>query len=61
MIYIYTHRIARRGEYSRKRRGGGDVDFVTDRNKQFNRKIARAFDAFTAETKASLERGTALT
>jgi hypothetical protein len=36
------------------------VDYVTERNKQFNRKVGRAYDGMTGEIKASLERGTAL-
>ncbi|KAL1411905.1 Pre-mRNA-splicing factor SYF2 [Vanrija albida] len=39
---------------------GGDVTYINERNKVFNKKIARYFDKYTKEIKASLERGTAL-
>jgi pre-mRNA-splicing factor SYF2 len=37
----------------------GDVNYINDRNKQFNKKIARNFDKYTAEIRHNLERGTA--
>lgn len=37
----------------------GDVNFINDRNNQFNKKIARNFDKYTAEIRHNLERGTA--
>lgn len=37
-----------------------DVNYINDRNKVFNAKVARAFDKYTQEIKANLERGTAL-
>ena len=55
--------VARRGEFSRRRpvvADAGDVDYVSERNRRFNAKIARAYDPFTGEIKANLERGTAI-
>jgi pre-mRNA-splicing factor SYF2 len=50
----------RRG-YSRRRQfKEGDVDYINERNRQFNLKIARAFDMYTSDIKDNLERGTAL-
>ena len=51
---------------TRKKRGGkrgrfeAGVDGVNARNDGFNRKIERVFGDYTKETKANLERGTAL-
>jgi len=53
----------KRLNFSRKRKGQGEgqfVDYINFRNKQFNRKIAKAFDSYTTEIKGNLERGTAL-
>ncbi|KAK9863476.1 hypothetical protein WJX84_010976 [Apatococcus fuscideae] len=44
----------------RKFREAKDVDFISDRNAHFNRKIDRAFSSYTNEIRANLERGTAL-
>lgn len=51
-----------RNNYSRRRKfhADKDVDFINDRNAHFNKKIDRAFGQYTQETKANLERGTAL-
>ncbi|KAL7420117.1 Pre-mRNA-splicing factor SYF2 [Cryptotrichosporon argae] len=37
-----------------------DVTYINDRNKVFNKKVARYFDKYTKDIKANLERGTAL-
>ena len=39
---------------------GEDVSYINKRNKRFNEKIARNYDAHTAEIRQNLERGTAL-
>ena len=44
----------------RKHRDDDDIDYINDRNAVFNKKIERAFGDFTKETKANLERGSAL-
>lgn len=44
----------------RKHRDDDDIDYINDRNAIFNKKIERAFGDFTKETKANLERGSAL-
>ena len=51
-----------RGAASRRRKfyDEDDVDAINPRNEHFNKKIGRAFDAYTQEIKANLERGTAL-
>jgi len=52
----------RRAQFSRRRayREDQDVDYINSRNRNFNKKVARAFDPYTAEIKQNLERGTAI-
>ena len=52
----------KRKEFSRRRTNNDDDDvlWVNERNKNFTKKIERAFGQHTAEIKANLERGTAL-
>ena len=52
----------RRASWSRRRTfdESADVTYINKRNEVFNKKIERAFDPYTAEIKANLERGTAL-
>ncbi|KAF8610575.1 SYF2-domain-containing protein [Ceratobasidium sp. AG-I] len=54
--------IDKRSKFSRKRANEeeGDITYINERNKVFNKKIARFYDKYTAETRASFERGTAL-
>ncbi|KAK5013726.1 pre-mRNA-splicing factor syf2 [Cryomyces antarcticus] len=48
----------------RKERGrnddDGDVTFINDKNKQFNQKLARFYNKYTADIRDSFERGTAI-
>lgn len=56
-----NHRIAARSTFSRRRtREDDDVTYINDRNMRFNKKVARAYDKYTSDIKASFERGTAL-
>ena len=52
----------RRAAFSRRRRFNDeeDVSYINERNRTFNKKVARAFDAYTIDIAQSLERGTAL-
>jgi len=52
----------RRAKFSRRRPHyeGADVDYISERNRVFNKKLKRYFDAYTVETRNNLERGTAL-
>ena len=52
----------RRASWSRRRTFNeeADVTYINKRNEVYNKKIERAFDPYTAEIKANLERGTAL-
>jgi pre-mRNA-splicing factor SYF2 len=38
----------------------GDVTYINDKNKQFNLRLARAYDKYTKEVRESFERGTAI-
>ncbi|KAJ3022255.1 pre-mRNA-splicing factor syf2 [Thoreauomyces humboldtii] len=52
----------KRKQFSRRREHNEDEDvtYINERNMQFNKKIARAYDKYTAEIKGNFERGTAL-
>ncbi|GJJ14694.1 hypothetical protein Clacol_008961 [Clathrus columnatus] len=52
----------KRSKRSRKRpnEDQGDITYINERNRVFNKKIARYYDKYTAEIRASFERGTAL-
>ncbi|EIN14570.1 mRNA splicing factor SYF2, partial [Punctularia strigosozonata HHB-11173 SS5] len=54
--------IDKRNKFSRKRANEeeGDITYINERNRVFNKKIARYYDKYTAEIRASFERGTAL-
>lgn len=51
-----------RKKFSKHRLGenSGDVDFINEKNRQFNKKLRNAFDKYTVEIRQNLERGTAL-
>ena len=52
----------RRAAWSRRRTfyEEQDVTYINKRNEVYNKKIERAFDPYTTEIRANLERGTAL-
>lgn len=54
--------IDKKKKFSRKRHNEdeGDITYINERNRVFNKKIARYYDKYTAEIRASFERGTAL-
>ncbi|CAL1709681.1 unnamed protein product [Somion occarium] len=54
--------IDKKKKFSRKRpnEDEGDITYINERNRVFNKKIARYYDKYTAEIRASFERGTAL-
>lgn len=64
--HLVATELQRRYEKSRKRdlkrKDKQDVEgsYINKRNKHFNKKISRTYDAATAEIKQNLERGTAL-
>lgn len=62
MVKELGERAAKRLQYSRRRTyyEEADVTYINDRNRQFNDKVAKAFDKYTGEIKQNLERGTAV-
>jgi len=52
----------KRKNYSRRRaiHQDGDVDFINERNRVFNKKLERFYGKYTQEIKDNLERGTAV-
>eukprot|EP01039_Chlorochromonas_danica_P000208 gene208-223_t len=51
-----------RRKFSKRRMAtdASDVDYINDKNAGFNKKLRRAFDKYTVETRQNLERGTAI-
>ncbi|KAJ9625672.1 Pre-mRNA-splicing factor SYF2 [Taxawa tesnikishii (nom. ined.)] len=45
---------------NRKDQDDGDVTYINDKNKQFNQKLARFYNKYTADIRESFERGTAI-
>ncbi|KAI9008571.1 SYF2 splicing factor-domain-containing protein [Hyaloraphidium curvatum] len=62
LVNTVNDQIASRAKFSRRRlqREDDDISYINERNMRFNKKIARAFDKYTGDIKASFERGTAL-
>jgi len=54
--------VDKKRKFSRKRANEdeGDITYINERNRIFNKKIARFYDKYTTEIRASFERGTAL-
>ena len=53
-------RLRKRRDRGRNGDEDGDVTFINDKNKQFNQKLARFYNKYTAEIRESFERGTAI-
>ena len=63
MVKDLDTQVQKRKEFSRRRRldpSREKVDYINERNRVYNRQVARAFDPYTEEIRESLERGTAL-
>ncbi|GAA5978024.1 hypothetical protein JCM10908_004198 [Rhodotorula pacifica] len=62
MISKLNSDIDKRQKRSRKRddEDQGDITWINEKNRQFNRKLARYYDDVTRETRENFERGTAL-
>jgi pre-mRNA-splicing factor SYF2 len=56
------NREKQRQKFSKRRlqTDAADVDYINDKNAQFNKKLKRAFDKYTLEIRQNLERGTAI-
>ncbi|KAL1839086.1 hypothetical protein VTJ49DRAFT_1887 [Mycothermus thermophilus] len=48
----------RREKMAKNAEESGDVTYINEKNKQFNQKLARFYNKYTAEIRESLERGT---
>lgn len=53
-------RLKKRRERGRADEDGGDVTYINEKNKQFNMKLARFYNKYTADIRESFERGTAI-
>ncbi|KAL9618689.1 MAG: hypothetical protein Q9160_006656 [Pyrenula sp. 1 TL-2023] len=53
-------RLRKRRERGRANDEEADVTFINDKNKQFNQKLARFYNKYTADIRESFERGTAV-
>ncbi|KXJ04233.1 Pre-mRNA-splicing factor syf2, partial [Exaiptasia diaphana] len=62
MVGDLEKQIEKRNKFSRRRAhyDDADIDYINERNMNFNKKLARYYDPFTAEIKQNLERGTAV-
>uniref|UniRef100_A0A8C4R6S2 Pre-mRNA-splicing factor SYF2 n=1 Tax=Eptatretus burgeri TaxID=7764 RepID=A0A8C4R6S2_EPTBU len=62
MVEDLEKQIEKRSKFSRRRRfhDDADIDYINERNANFNRKAARFYGAYTAEIRQNLERGTAV-
>ena len=53
-------RLKKRRDRGRAEEGAEDVTFINEKNKQFNMKLARFYNKYTADIRESFERGTAI-
>jgi len=62
LVKELAQQVSKRNQFSRRRTWyeDRDIDFINERNRKFNQKVARAFDQYTSEIRENLERGTAL-
>ncbi|KAJ7089843.1 SYF2 splicing factor-domain-containing protein [Mycena belliarum] len=62
MVGKMNRDIDKKSKFSRKRTNEeeGDITYINEANRVFNKKIARYYDKYTSEIRASFERGTAL-
>lgn len=62
MVEDLEKQIERHSKFSRRRRYNDDADinYINERNKNFNKKLERFYGQYTAEIKQNLERGTAV-
>ena len=62
MVEDLEKQIKKRGKFSRRRTydPDADIDFINERNMNFNKKLDRFYGKYTQEIKQNLERGTAV-
>jgi pre-mRNA-splicing factor SYF2 len=54
------NRLKKRRERGKQDDNGEDVSYINEKNKQFNQKLARFYNKYTADIRESFERGTAI-
>ena len=62
-IYITSSlQVEKREKFSRRRMHDpdADVDYINERNKNFNKKLERFYNGYTKDIRDNLERGTAV-
>jgi len=62
MVQDLEKQIDKRSKYSRRRmhNDDADIDYINERNMNFNKKLERFYGKYTSEIKQNLERGTAV-
>lgn len=62
MVADLEKQVEKRGKFSRRRAHyhDSDIDFINERNRNFNKKLERFYGKHTQEIKDNLERGTAV-
>jgi len=62
MVQDLEKQIDKRAKYSRRRmhNDDADIDYINERNMNFNKKLERFYGKYTGEIKQNLERGTAV-
>lgn len=62
MVKDLEKQISKRSKYSRRRmhNDDADIDYINERNMNFNKKLERFYGKYTGEIKQNLERGTAV-
>jgi len=62
MVDDLEKQIYKRSKYSRRRmhNDDADIDYINERNMNFNKKLERFYGKYTSEIKQNLERGTAV-
>ncbi|KAJ1982092.1 pre-mRNA-splicing factor SYF2 [Dimargaris verticillata] len=52
--------LEKRTQIKKHKRDDGDITYINEKNKKFNRRITQAYESYTKEIRDSFERGTAL-
>lgn len=62
MVKDLEKQIEKRKKFSRRRMHNdeADIDYINEKNRRLNKKLAMYYDPYTAEIKQALERGTAI-
>lgn len=62
MVKDLENQIEKRKKFSRRRMHNdeADIDYINEKNRRLNKKLAMFYDPYTAEIKQALERGTAI-